>query len=390
MPPAAAAGDLALSARVAAPETFAPYGRLLGPGDRVHLAQRGGALLVLDRAQPGPRRITYLQRYPEARRVLLPLGPGSLLLVVLGPGERPGGPPAAFLVPHGQGVLIKEGVWHAGPVPLEELPVCEVLETSGSVDRMDRRPLRDLIGAEGVRVLLPEEPGARPPGLDLTQPNSVLLDAGLHGRLRLGCLDLRDLEVGESDAGLAAEAERLSEAMRSTYGAMGGIEEVPGVAETRALFRDVGIDPERIRPSSEALVALALEGRPPLRVNALVDTLHLCSLKTRVPMSAYDAQRLAEQVLVRSGGPGEAFPGLTRQRVSVEGRPVLCDREGAFGGPVGDALRTRVTHQTRRALVVLFLPARSEPGGADRLLTIVASEVLRRCQGREAARLVVG
>jgi DNA/RNA-binding domain of Phe-tRNA-synthetase-like protein/ureidoglycolate hydrolase len=390
------AGDLALSARIAAPETFAPYGRLLGPGDRVSLVGRttggsgGGVLLALDRAEPGPRRITHLQRYPEARRVLLPLGPGALLLVVLPPGERPGGPPAAFVVPQGQGVLLKEGVWHAGPVPLEEMPVAEVLETSGPVDRMDRRTLRELVGAEGARVLLPEEPGARPPGFDLTQPNSVLLDATLHGRFRLGCLDLRDLEVGESDAALQAEGERLAETLRSTYGSMGGLDDVPGIEATRALFRGVGLDPQRIRPSSEALVALALEGRPLVRVNALVDTLHLCALKTRVPYAAYDAQRLAEQVLVRAGAPGEAYPGLTRQRVSAEGRPVLCDREGPFGGPAGDALRTRVTHQTRRALVVLFLAPALERAAVERLLGLAATEVIARCGGREAARLVVG
>lgn len=390
MPPTAAAGDLALSARVAAPETFAPFGRLLGPGDRVRFAERGGALLALDRAQPGPRRITHLQRYPEARRVLLPLGPAALLLVVLPPGERPGGPPAAFVVPAGQGVLLREGVWHAGPVPLEAMPVCEVLETSGPVDRMDRRPLRDLVGAEGARVLLPEEPGARPPGLDLTQPNAVLLDAALHGHLRLACLDLCDLVVGESAAALTAEGERLAEAMRSTYGAMGGIDEVPGIAETRALFRALGIDPERLRPTSETLVTLALEGRPLPRVDALTDTLHLCSLKTRVPMAAYDAQRLVEPVLVRKGGPGEGFHGLARERIQVEGRPVLCDREGPFGSPAGDALRSRVTHQTRRAFVVLFLPARGDAVGADRLLTSVSAEIRGRCGGREAGRLSLG
>jgi DNA/RNA-binding domain of Phe-tRNA-synthetase-like protein len=270
------------------------------------------------------------------------------------------------------------------------MPVGEVLETSGPVDRMDRRALRELVGAEGARVLLPEESGTRPPGLDLTQPNSVMLDSALHGRLRLACLDLRDLDVGESDATLRDEGERLAETLRSTYGVMGGIDEVPGIEATREFFRDVGIDPARIRPSSEALVALALEGRPLLRVNALVDTLHLCVLKTRVPIAAYDAQHLAEQVFARAGGPGEAYPGLTRQRVSAEGRPVLCDREGPFGGPAGDALRTRVTPLTRRALVVLYLSPKLERSAVDRLMNLVAAEVTQRCGGREAARLIVG
>lgn len=388
MPTPATAGDLTLAARVAAPETFQPFGRLLDAGDRVHLAAHG-ALLALDRAQPGPRRVTHMQRYPDARRVLLPLGPGALLLVVLPPGERPGGPPAAFVVPTGHGVLIERGVWHAGPSPLAELAVAELLETSGPVDHMDRRALRDLVGAEGARVTLPEEPGARAPGLDLTQPNAVLLDAALSGRLRLACLELRDLEVGETGADLSAEGERLSESLRGTFGVLAGIEDVPGVEATRALYRSLGIDPEHVRPSSEALLSWVLEGRPPLRVNALVDAVNLCSLRMRVPLSVYDAERIAEHVLVRSGAPGEAFPGLTRQRVGVEGRPVLCDREGPFGGLAGDSLRTRATTQTRRALVVMVLASTVERASAERLLTSLAETVQRFCGGREAARLVL-
>jgi DNA/RNA-binding domain of Phe-tRNA-synthetase-like protein len=76
--------------------------------------------------------------------------------------------------------------------------------------------------------------------------------------------------------------------------------------------------------------------------------------------------------------------------VSAEGRPVLCDREGPFGGPAGDALRTRVTPLTRRALVVLYLSPKLERSAVDRLMNLVAAEVTQRCGGREAARLIVG
>lgn len=384
------AGDLTLAARVAAAETFAPFGRLLAAGDRVTLGARGGTVLALDRAQPGPRRVTHMQRYPEARRVFLPLGPGSLLLVVLPPGERPGGPPSAFIVPSGHGVLLKEGVWHAGPTPLAELPVVELLETTGPVDRLDRRALADLVGSDGARVVLPEDPGARPPGLDLTQPNAVLLDPVFSGRVRLACLDLRDLEVGEGDAGLLDEGERLAQALRGTAGGAAGLDRVNGVAQARALFRGLGIDPEALRPSSEALLQHVLEGHALPRVNALVDTVTLWSLKTRLPIGVYDAQRVAEHVLVRLGGPGEGFTGLSRQRVVVEGRPVLCDREGPFGGPVGDSLRTRATSQTRRAFVVLYLAPSVEPAAAESLLTGLSSALRGRCGGHEAARLCLG
>ena len=76
---------------------------------------------------------------------------------VLPPGERPGTPPTAFRVLGGAGLMIEAGVWHHGPVPVSEVGLLEILETSGAADRIDRRPLLDLIGFEAARISLPEE-----------------------------------------------------------------------------------------------------------------------------------------------------------------------------------------------------------------------------------------
>lgn len=381
-------GDLTLPARPATPEVFAPFGRLLAPGARVKLALGGGALLALDHAQPGPRRVTHLVRYPHAARVLLPMGLGTLLLVVLPPGERPGGPPAAFLVPPGSGVMLKPGVWHAGPVPLAEMPVCELLETSGPVDRLDRRPLSELVGAEAARVVLPEESDGRPARFHLEQPNSVLVDPLLVGRLRLALLALDELQVGPGDAALAAEGERLAATLRADYGAL-AFEDIPGVGEARALFRALDLDPARTRPACEALLELVMHGRALPRVNAFVDTLAQCALRLRVPLAAYDADRLGEQVLVRLGAAGEVYPGPAGRRVRAAGRPLLSDREGPFGGPAGDAFRARVGVQTQRALVALFLPVGIDRQAADGLLDGLRQALTRGCGGRESARHIV-
>jgi DNA/RNA-binding domain of Phe-tRNA-synthetase-like protein len=110
----------------------------------------------------------------------------------------------------------------------------------------------------------------------------------------------------------------------------------------------------------------------------------------RVPVAVHDADKIAEQVLVRPGAPGEGYPGIGRHRVSVEGRLVLSDREGPFGSLTGDALRTRVTTATRRALVVLFLPAGVDRGGADPLLEGVSKAVRQHCGGAEAGRVIAG
>ena len=319
-------GDLALVPRGATDESFAPYGRILGPGQRLALGATGGTLVALDAVEPGPRRATHMQRYPEARRLLLPLGPGSLLVIVLPPGERPGGPPSAFLCPAGHGLLLKQGVWHAGPLPLEPMHLCEVLETRGPVDRMDRRSVRDLVGAEGVRVTLAEEAGGRPTRFHLGQPNSVLLDEALAGRWRVALLELSDLHI----------------------------DDVLGV-----------------------------------RGNSLLAALDRWARGGEEPPLAYDAERIGEQVLVRPGAAGEASPDPTSQRGGTEGRPLLSDRDGPLAGPTGAAQRARVSAHTRRALVVVLREAATDRTAADGLLDELSRDVIEVCGGVESARLVL-
>src|SRR5205823_12800612 len=88
-------GDLVLAARPATAESWSPYGRLLGPGERASLKSKG-VLLALDAREAAPRRVRHLQRYPEASRFVLSTGSGPLAVIVCGGGERPVGPAAAF------------------------------------------------------------------------------------------------------------------------------------------------------------------------------------------------------------------------------------------------------------------------------------------------------
>lgn len=158
----APAGDIAVEARAATAETFHPFGRVLAPGDRLRLGRAGPVLLSLETAHPGPRRVTHLVRYPLARRIVFPLEEVAMLVLVLPAGERLDVPPTAFRAVGGAGLLIEAGVWHHGPVPVAEVGMLEVLETSGAADRIDRRSLRDLMGSEAARISLPEESPDRP------------------------------------------------------------------------------------------------------------------------------------------------------------------------------------------------------------------------------------
>lgn len=389
MRPTVSTGDLAIAAQPATRETFRPFGTVLTPGGRTYVGRRGKVLVTQDRRGPAPRRVTHLARYPEAKRIVTAVGGTAMWIVVHPPGEVPDARPAAFLVPGGASLVLDAGVWHAGPVPLAETTLCEMLEAVGPSDRFDRRSVQELAGAQGVRVLLPEDPAAGSGVLDLAAPNAVLVDASLHGRMRLGCLVLDDLEPGDPTE-LEVELGQAVEGLRAMWGHATDLGEIPGIAVGRELYAEVGLDPARTVPRAEALVAHVLAGHGVPQEGPLARALALVALRTRLPLAAYDGALVGDQVLVRTGAPGEDYEGPDGRRLAVEGRPVLCGPEGPFGSPVGDARRAGAGPNVRRVLVVLYLPPSADDATIEGWLDGTARTLLAHVGGREAGRLVVG
>jgi DNA/RNA-binding domain of Phe-tRNA-synthetase-like protein len=201
----------------------------------------------------------------------------------------------------------------------------------------------------------------------------------LTGRVRLGLVVLEGVRVASSDPDLQAEVEATAVELRRLYGG-GRSAEVPGADEARALYKAVGLDPTKTRPSSEALLRRVLKGEALYSVNSLVDALNLVSLRAQLPFGLYDLDHVQPPVVLRKGAAGESYPGIRKGAVSVEGRPVLVDAEGPFGNPTSDSARTCITLQTRSALVVAYAP-----GGwrDDRVLGVVdrTQELLTRFCG---------
>src|SRR5262245_27174686 len=123
--------------------------------------------------------------------------------------------------------------------------------------------------------------------------------------------------------------------MRARY-AGGRSAEVPGADDARRLYKALGIDPTKTRPSNEALLRRALKGEALYRINTLVDALNLSSLRFQLPFGLYDLERIAPPVVLRRGTPGESYEGIRKAAVHVEARPVLVDARGPFGNPTSD------------------------------------------------------
>lgn len=143
-------------------------------------------------------------------------------------------------------------------------------------------------------------------------------------------------------------------------------------SRTRAMYRRVGLDPTRTRPSSEALLRRLRKGERLPSINNLVDVINWCSVESQVPFGLYDLAAIDADVVVRLGHDGEGYEGIRKDHVNVAGRLVVADAAGAFGNPTSDSARAMVTDATRGVLVVLFFPLDTPIEPAD--LTVRATQ----------------
>jgi len=207
-------------------------------------------------------------------------------------------------------------------------------------------------------------------------------------RARVGLLVLEGVRVRESDPALDAEVDRTCASFRERYGE-GRSSEVPGAADARTLYKALGIDPTKTRPSNEALLRRALKGETLYRICTMVDALNLVSLRQQLPFGLYDLEQVKPPVVLRKGSAGEGYEGIGKGFVNVEARPVLVDAEGPFGNPTSDSARTRITLATRNALVVAYAPAGYNPGRLDAVLDATEETLTRFCGGTRAERRIL-
>jgi len=152
-------------------------------------------------------------------------------------------------------------------------------------------------------------------------------------------------------------------------------------AMTRSLYRRFGIDPTKIRPSSEALLRRVRRGQPWPAINSLVDVCNVCSLMAQLPFGLYDAERIVGEIVFRRGYYGEEYEGIRKTMVHLSGRPALFDDVGPFGHPTSDSARTMVTIETIRALIVVFAPLELGQEAIAAVLTQTTAASVRNTTG---------
>ena len=173
--------------------------------------------------------------------------------------------------------------------------------------------------------------------------------------VRLGLLIVEGVNVRERSSKLDEEIERIVNLVKERIGSLEALREHPYVKAYRSFLWRLGIDPTKIRPSSEALARRVLRGSPLPRINNIVDAGNASSLLHMVPIGLYDLDRLQPPVrLTLCREPCSFEPIGGKPRLLNPGTPVLVDSSGyvIHVYPHRDAKRTAINEGTRRLLAV--------------------------------------
>jgi DNA/RNA-binding domain of Phe-tRNA-synthetase-like protein len=158
------------------------------------------------------------------------------------------------------------------------------------------------------------------------------------------------------------------------------------VASVRSMYKRVGLDPTKTRPSSEALLRRVRRGDSLPRINSMVDVCNWCSLEFQLPYGLYDTSRIEGDVTLRLGLPGEQYAGIRKDDVHVAGRITLADRVGPFGNPTSDSARAMVTTSTTTAMLVVFAPVEFDAKRLQHVMDVTSARMKEFTGCRETAR----
>jgi len=143
--------------------------------------------------------------------------------------------------------------------------------------------------------------------------------------------------------------------VRNDY-SLDSVKDQPTFRAYRDFFWSIKIDPTKIRPAAEALIRRILAGKTLPCINTLVDAYNLASIKSRIALATFDADKLEGDLLMRFSEEGEQFFGIGMEKPLIlkGGEIVVSDEEKLIAVyPYRDADNTKVTEGTENVTIVV-------------------------------------
>jgi len=184
------------------------------------------------------------------------------------------------------------------------------------------------------------------------------MDIVISNRIREACPQLVlatitcEVKNGETSSEFWSEMEAEVQRIKSVY-ALEDINKRPEIAATRKVYKILGKDPNRYRPSAEALCRRILREIPIYKVSTLVDVINLVSIRSGFSIGGFDLEKIQGNIQLGVGTADVEFEAIGRGLLNVEGLPLYSDEIGGIGTPTSDNERTKIERDSTRLLLII-------------------------------------
>lgn len=218
----------------------------------------------------------------------------------------------------------------------------------------------------------------------------VFIDVDVADVVQAGVLMLDGIVLPDDEgAALWQHIEAECETLRTRYRDI-TVGQVPGVKAARRLYRSIGIDPTKTRPSSEALLRRVIKGKSLYRIHPLVDLFNWVSLMRLTPVGLYDVAKIVgDEVTIRVGKEGEGYNGIRKGYVNLTGRFMVADGDGPFGSPTSDSPRTAIKGSVSSVLAIFFFSKELEKQEVNETLGAAEELAMAHLQSHTVLKNVI-
>lgn len=178
-------------------------------------------------------------------------------------------------------------------------------------------------------------------------------------RIRAAAPDYRAIVVTAdvvnrpTDDALWAHLHRVADDVRADY-AMEQVNKREAIAATRRAYKACGKEPNRYRPSSEALMRRMVKGLELYRTLSVIDLINVLSVETGHSIGGFDADKISGTTLTLGvGDEGEPYEAIGRGQLNIAGMPVWRDSLGGIGTPTSDNDRTKLSEDSVHLLMII-------------------------------------
>lgn len=174
--------------------------------------------------------------------------------------------------------------------------------------------------------------------------------------LRVGMFILDELKVGQSTSSFEEYEQEIFAEIRFQM-TLEDAKDDSIFRSYRDLYWSFGMDPTKLRVSSEAVLRRIINGLNLWRISDIVDIINLASAYHKIPIGLIDTSKLDGNLVIRTAHKGEIFQRIGGKTITCRGREIVVADETkivCFGYATHDSEFTMITKDTSCALVLLY------------------------------------